>query len=201
MAGKHDPFVWLAPERTDNASAYSAYASKIRKTLISFFAGNRCDDAENLASECLFRLTMKLGTGALPHLDDEGRRAAYLRGMARIVLLEWRHRAGRADVPLEDEDSRPQFQVWPVDLIQEQCLELYREAIRKQEAHFRRIEPEILTMLRPERGHLDKLARARGVKPATMRKRAERVRDRFLKLLADYERFDDLKRCLGIGWD
>jgi DNA-directed RNA polymerase specialized sigma24 family protein len=201
VAEKPDPFVWLAPEHAGDASAYSAYARKIRKRLIAFFTGNRCEDAENLASECLFRLTKRLGAGKLGEFDSESARKAYLLGIARNVLREWRQRPESADVPLADDDGHPQFQVPPLDLVREECLKLYREAVERHAAQFRQIEPELLTMLDPTHGRLAELARARGIKPATMRKQAERLRDRFMELLTDFERYDDLKRCLGIDWD
>jgi DNA-directed RNA polymerase specialized sigma24 family protein len=197
---KPDPFAWLAPECTGDESSYENCARKIRKTLVSFFASNRCEDAENLASECLFRLTEKLGAGGLSDFNSEAARRGYLRGIARHVLHEWQRRPEGADVPLDDED-RPEYSVRPIDLIRDECLKLYREAVRRNAAQLSLIEKDITALLDPDYGSLAELAKARGTTRAAMRKRAERMRERFRKLLAGFERFDDLLRCLGIDWD
>lgn len=88
---------FLDPERPGrrgpgrDAVAEGRYLEAVRK-LVCFFAGRGCRDAEDMAMECLHRVSAKCAT-----LDASARAngPAYLYGVARNVLHEWWRREER----------------------------------------------------------------------------------------------------------
>ncbi|MGA2740684.1 MAG: hypothetical protein ABSG65_25005 [Bryobacteraceae bacterium] len=197
---ERDPFVWLAPGLSGDESSYRTYAEGVTRSLKCYFAGNGCADADDLASESIFRLVRKLAEGDPHGCRSETERKGYLFGIARNVLREWRRRPDARDTCLHEE-QKLEFSLPPIDLIARQCLELLRKSVNDNLARLSPIEREILNQseLNPEyRSTLAALAKAAGTQAAAMRQRACRARTRFRNLLLASERIADLLRCLGI---
>jgi len=197
---ERDPFIWLAPHLAGDESSYREYAERTVRDLTCYFAGNGCRQAEDLASEVLYRLIRKLAEGEPEGRDSEIARRQYVFGIAKFVLKEWRRAPGQRETPLI-EDGGPQTSQLPVDPAETECIELLKETVRYSLSRLNPLERNALSQseLNPDyTPKLADLARQKGVLPATVRQQVHRARKSFRKLLLKSDRLGDLLRCLGI---
>lgn len=196
---EHDPFVWLAPQLANDGPSYKAYAERLMSDLRCYFAGHRCEDADDLAAEVMLRLVRRLETGEPPEIDSAVSKRQYVFGIARNVLLEWRRGPFVREIPLRD-DAEPALCL-PVDLAAKECLELLAQVVRANLSQLSAAEQDILVQseLNPEYSPtLVELAEQKATKAAAMRQRVHRARVHFRKLLLTSDRLSDLLRCLGL---
>jgi len=87
---ERDPFIWLAPHLAGDEPSYREYSERLMRDLKCYFAGNACPQADDMASEVMYRLIRKLGDGEPEGRDTETARRQYVFGIAKFVLKEWR---------------------------------------------------------------------------------------------------------------
>ncbi len=197
---ERDPFLWLAPHLDGDEASYQEYAKRLMTKLKRYFASNRCEAADDLASESLLRLTNKLAIAEPEGPDSEDARTRFLFGIARNVLAEWRRRKSNRELVLSDDD-RPEFSLPPVDLVATECLELLRQTVSRSLAQLSPMDRELITqtILNTDyRLTLAAMAKEKGIPAPTMRQRGRRTRVRFEEMLRASDRIDDLFRCLGL---
>lgn len=200
VAKARDPFLWLAPHLAGDDAAYREYSERLVRDLKCYFAGNGCQQPDDLVSEVMFRLVRKLNEGEPEGRDTEAERRQYVFGIAKFVLKEWRRGPAHREQGLPDEEI-PGLRFAPLDLAHVQCLELLAQEVRKHLAQLSPAEQEILSSseLNPDfTPKLAELARQKGTLPATFRQQAFRARQSFKKLLMMSDRLADLFRCLGM---
>ncbi len=197
---ERDPFIWLAPHLAGDEPSYREYSERLMRDLKCYFAGNACPQADDMASEVMYRLIRKLGDGEPEGRDTETARRQYVFGIAKFVLKEWRRGPEFRELPLPDGEGAHQS-LPPMDLAHLQCLELLKEVVRKNLSRLNPMERDILaeSELNPEYvPTLADLARQKGEQPAAVRQRVFRARKSFRKLLMMSDRLSDLFRCLGM---
>jgi DNA-directed RNA polymerase specialized sigma24 family protein len=195
-----DPFLWLAPRLADDVPAHEVYAARLMSDLRCYFAGNRCEAAEDLAAEVILRLIRKLEAGGLPECDSEEARRKYMHGIARNVLREWKRGPGVRELPLQETEGR-EHSLPAFDLAAKQCLELLEEVVKANLAQLAPTEQDILLESELNADFsptLAQLARQKGTTAPAMRQRVHRARVRFRNLILESDRVDDLLRCLGL---
>ena len=197
---ERDLFLWLAPRLAGDERGYHAFASRLMSDLKCYFAGHRCEAADDLASEVLFRLTRKLESGEGLECDSEESRKKYMFGIARNVLREWKRGRDLRETGLLDDESR-QPSLPPVDLAAQQCLEILAAVVKENLAQLGTMERETLLQseLNPDYSPtLAELAQMLGTKAPAMRQRVHRARIRFRDMVLTSDRLNDLLRCLGM---
>lgn len=160
----------------DSESAGLAYES-LRRGLVAFFSYRGAATPDECADETLDRLAARLDEGV--DVQDVGR---FTRGIARLVLLEHWRRADARQVAL-DERAEPAAATPPADETLHDCLERClaelppdgRSLILEYyvDAGRRRIERR------------REIARALGVSETALRNRAQRLRDRLERCIAE----------------
>jgi DNA-directed RNA polymerase specialized sigma24 family protein len=197
---ERDPFVWLVPRLSNDEEAYQAYAARLMSDLKCYFAGNRCEEAEDLAAEVLVRLIRKLESAERPECDSEESRKKYMFGIARNVLREWRRGPGVREVGLPESEAR-EPSLPPFDMAAKECLELLAAVVKQNLALMGPMERDTLLQseLNPDYSPtLARLAEEKGTTATAMRQRVHRARTRFRGLLLSSDHLGDLLRCLGI---
>jgi len=197
---ERDPFIWLAPHLARDEASYREYSERLIRDLECYFAGHGCRQADDLASEVLYRLVRKLDDGEPEGRASETARRQYVFGIAKFVLKEWRRGPEHREVALPDSEG-PERGFLPMDLAEVQCLELLAEMVKKNLLRLNPMEREILALceLNPDYvPTLADLAQQKGAQPAAIRQRAHRARKNFRKLLLMSDRLGDLLRCLGV---
>jgi len=195
-----DPFIWLLPRLADDSPAHQAYAARVMGDLRCFFAGNRCEAADDLAAEVVLRLVRKLEASGLPECESEEARKKYMYGIARNVLREWKRGPGTREISLDEKEGH-EHSIPAFDLAAAQCLELLAEMVKAGLAQMSPMERDILldSELNPDFSPtLAQLARQRGATAPAMRQKVHRARVRFRNLVLGSDRVGDLLRCLGI---
>lgn len=103
----HAFLAWLSPQKIEDGEAYE----KARNRLIIFFACRQCREPESLTDITIDRAILKLA-----EIPAEAQPIAYLFGIARKVLLEYRRREAEndqttsADTQIYQNHSRPEVE-------------------------------------------------------------------------------------------
>ena len=185
---ERDLFLWLLPPLADDEQLYEAYAARVMRDLKCYFAGRRCQAAEDLTAEVLLRLTRKLESAEALNCDSGEARRRYMFGIARHVLHEWKRRPDLREAGYLDDGDR-QFNLPSVDLVAEECLKILTEVVQAL----------VKSLLDAEYAPtLAELAKRLGIQAPAMRKRVSRARDKFRELVLASDRLADLFRCLEI---
>ena len=158
---------------SDPGRAAAEY-ERLRLTLEKFFDWNCAWPPEECADETLDRLVLKLAAGV--EIDDV---RAYARGIARLVLLEWRRRPAlvRLDdrseqVPAPADSSRDDDQEQVLAACFERCLATLPAESRTLVLEY------YVAERRAKIDNRRRLARTLGVSESALRNRVQRLRDR-----------------------
>lgn len=192
---EHPLFLWLVPAE---GGAPEEQMQRLRRDLVRFLAGRRCEEAEDLASEVLVRLTEKLAAGTIRDIPEEERKT-YVFGMARMVHKEWQGRRREVGMP---EESTHQASVPPADFIREDCEKLIIRTVQEHLGKLGAGDEAILRELLTRGwawGALVEIGRQRGMQLPAVRQKAHRARERFARLLSASARLNDIRNCLGMG--
>ena len=197
---ERDLFLWLLPQLAGDEQLYEAYAARVMRDLKCYFAGRRCQAAEDLTAEVLLRLTRKLESAEALNCDSEEARRRYMFGIARHVLHEWKRRPDVRETGFLNDGDR-HFNLPSVDLVAEECLKILTEVVQANLKQLGPMEQDTLvkSLLDTEYAPtLAELAKRLGIQAPAMRKRVSRARDKFRELVLASDRLADLFRCLEI---
>jgi DNA-directed RNA polymerase specialized sigma24 family protein len=167
-------FTRLLARLDGNPDRAAAEYERLRVTLQKYFDWHCAWPPEECVDETLDRLVLKLGTDT-PVEDVR----AYARGVARLVLLEWRRRP----VPVSIDEHREQAgrsgtwvaeesEVEALPACLERCLAALPDESRTLVLEY------YVAERRAKIEHRRRLARALGLSESALRNRVQRVRDR-----------------------
>jgi DNA-directed RNA polymerase specialized sigma24 family protein len=159
----------LDPDPDRAATAYE----RLRVALEKFFDWHGAWPPDECADETLDRLALKLGSGL--HIDDL---RSYARGIARLVLLEWRRRP----VPVSMDKRAEPAEVIPLPVDErehEGLIACFDRCLAALPAESRTLVLEYYVAERREKiDNRRRLAQNLGLSESALRNRVQRVRDR-----------------------
>jgi DNA-directed RNA polymerase specialized sigma24 family protein len=167
-------FTCLLARLDSDPDRAAAEYQRLRITLEKFFDWNCAWPPEECADETLDRLVLKLASGI--EIDDA---RAYARGIARLVLLEWRRRP--VELSLAEGRDHPHLPAAPSsnDSQSEALTACFDRCLSALPAESRTL---LLDYYAAEgRAKIDNrrnLARTLGISESALRNRVQRIRDR-----------------------
>jgi DNA-directed RNA polymerase specialized sigma24 family protein len=157
----------LDPDPDRAATAYE----RLRAALEKFFDWHGAWPPEECADETLDRLALKLGSGL--QIDDL---RGYARGIARLVLLEWRRRP----VPVSmDQHTEPVLALPAEETDHQGLMACFDRCLAALPTDSRTLVLEYYVAERREKiDNRRRLAQRIGLSESALRNRVQRVRDR-----------------------
>lgn len=175
---------WLGDDRNRAGERYE----EIRSLLIKHFRKHGCTAAEDLADETINRVARRLPDIILTY---SGEPARYFFGVAHHVHMEYLRRPANAPLPLKELPDRaapaePDVfdEPAPERLCLRLCMEKLPQRSRELIMHYYRGERQAKIRMRKE------LAGRLGVRPETLRLRAQRIRTSLKRCVVE---------CVGNG--
>jgi DNA-directed RNA polymerase specialized sigma24 family protein len=171
--------LWLAPDRNRAGEHYET----IRRKLILIFASRGAVFPEEMADDCINRVTRKL-----PGIEEQykGSPEFYFYGVARIVALEWARKQRPVEIP-PTEGPSPETEE-PLACL-DQCLERLPDSTRALVLEYYQQDKKAKI------DHRAAMAQKLGIATNALRIRAHRIRQHLEKCVLE---------CLGedaLAWE